>query len=688
MSLVVKTDCAIIVWIKTDKPRINPVHITDSWPQGWHRDNEDIYIYQQSDLPERIRSLTETHTFVAHNAANFDAPAWNCLIDPIHDPEWFDTIHPARAGGYPADLDSLGQRFCHIGKDKMGAAALELLWQGKMTKDGVYYYPGTENLWKMIIRYNIADVLLLETVYNNVKQFVDPPILITHEEINQRGVMLDREYAIKLVDLWDGMSAKAGSELSEATGGKINVNNMRSGPAVKNWLATQGFVTSTLERKALQHLYDNPDDYFGEDESEQAAKVIEVLKLRQMATRTGSAKIKKALSLCDEDGRIRHLTKYHVAHTGRFSSHGLQAHNFARGISEFDCEKFAQSEMKFDDLQAFHIDANDKRVVKNVAPCSIDDCLATVTRHMFVAPPDKSLLIADYAAVEARCVAWLAIQEDLLRSFANGDDIYCQMASKVFNRPITKKDKDERDLGKRIILGCGYGMASQKFFATCRREGCDIDKFGISADECVEAYRNTYPKIAGIRIGLYRNSGLWQNYQRTIKQVISEPGTKLYCGRCWFTMEGKSLSVKLPSGRKLFYHNTRMELRPSPWGDGEVNMILYDHVHGYETSLYGGKITENISQAICRDLLCDALVKLNESSGDTGAYTVLHVHDEIVMETESQWKYIMLEEMVKTMADTPTWAKGFPVAVEGFTSPRYSKSKFTEEFEYAQKSSC
>jgi DNA polymerase bacteriophage-type len=652
----------------------------DYWPVGWGAATTSINLYQCPNLPDEIISLTRTHTFVAHNATNFDAPAWNCLIDSINSPEWFDTIHCARAAGLPADLDTLGEKFAPTGKDKLGAAALEMLWTGKMTPDGIHYFPGTPNLWKMIIRYNIADVLILERVYNAVRQYADAPILYTHESINQRGIAFDRVFAERLVILWDTVAAKAAERLSELTGGKINVNNMRSGPAMLNWLKSQSIDIASLNRKELQYIYDDPDSFFGENDD--AGRIIEVLRTRQMANRIGKSKISRALTLASPDERIRNLIVYHKAHTGRFAGQGLQPHNFSRGIGDLNVERLTRCIMDERNgcgtvmYKLVEIAAKDAET-KSGKPCSIDDALSTVTRHMFVAPPGKSLCIADYASIEARILAWLADDTAQLKAFADGKDIYCVIASKLFGKEITKANNpDERDLGKRIELGCGYGMAWKKFAETCAREGCDIYKFGISPDECVEAYRDLHPKIAGVKKGQWRNNGLWQHYQAAVRHVINEPGMRLIVHKCWFQVVANVLEITLPSGRKLRYPEPRIEYKIPPWGGDEKPMIFYTHQYGYPVNLYGGKITENIDQGIGYDCLRHALVQADINN----LPVVLHVHDEIVVETVSEDKKEVLERLCDAMLHLPSWAHGLPIMVEGFTAPRYTKHEFAGEY--------
>jgi DNA polymerase len=245
-------------------------------------------------------------------------------------------------------------------------------------------------------------------------------------------------------------------------------------------------------------------------------------------------------------------------------------------------------------------------------------------------------------------------------------DPYCEMASRIFGRSVTKADEQLRFIGKNTVLGCGYSMSANKFAAMAKLQGVDLASAGTTAEECVDAYREAYPRIAGVRRGGFWQGGLWRAVGEAAYNAIDRGGSS-EAGKCQFSKEGASLSIRLPSGRRLTYRGVRIEERVPGYcamlglPARPKKTIIYDHHHGYPKALYGGLLVENICQAICRDLLAGAMVRLNER-------IVLHVHDEIVIEGGD------LKTLVETMSSPPDWAKGFTIVVEGFNSPVYGKS--------------
>lgn len=655
MSLVALCDNQLIVWVPHGRmPSLNEEwKLGDLWPDGWERDENGPFIQFSDDeeLPQQIWDWVG-YTFVAHNAITFDAVALEKLCE--FSPEWIDTIPLCRAGGLPAGLEDATQALFGMVKDK-GKNTLRIMCQAKRRGDDIIYPIGTVAAWKSLLQYNVADVLLLEKLYGEVSAFVESDVLTVDHIINQRGIKFDRVYVNKLIELWRLSRNNAAQHVAKLTGNQLNDTNIRSVPQVKRWLAGQGMYLDTLNRTELERLYADPEEYLGEiPDDVNIEKCVSVLKCRQTAVRTGAAKLEKLLQLAGSDDRIRNILIYHGAHTGRWSGRGFQPHNMAKGIldSRFSVEKIVESGL-------------DEQVIQDncvSVGCSLDDALTTLTRGCFVA--DNIFSIVDYASVEARCVAWLAGEESMLAAFGDmSKDIYCDMASMIFGKQITKKDKRERAIGKDTVLGCGYSMSAHKFDAVCKMRGIDLAAAGTSAQQCVDSYRNGYPRV----------KQLWKDFNTAAMQAIRREGDFVSCNlvECYY-VHGH-LNIVLPSGRMLTYRNARIEKRVPHYAkllgiDMEPrDTIVYRHHHGYDGVLYGGLLTENISQAVCRDLLATSLCLLESLNMPP----VLHVHDEIVCETPE------LEKMCETMSCRPKWAHGFPIAVEGFTNKRYSKSPFS-----------
>ena len=267
----------------------------------------------------------------------------------------------------------------------------------------------------------------------------------------------------------------------------------------------------------------------------------------------------------------------------------------------------------------------------------------------------------------------------LLNQFARGEDVYCDFAGRIFGRPITRKDELERKVGKEAVLGCGYGMGAERFGSDCAAKGIDLVRAGTTAAAVVEGYRDAYPAIAGVRQSWseknFRRGGLWKSVEQAALQAVVT-GRTHYAGRCTFERDGATMVVVLPSGRRLHYRNARIEqqvpgyARTLGLSAAAKPTLVFDEGKKLAVSTYGGKLVENIVQAICRDLLAAALLECERQ----GLAVVLHVHDEIVVETDAGRAESDLQRLVSVMSTPPAWATGFPLQVEGFAAQRYSKS--------------
>jgi DNA polymerase len=675
LSLVALVDDTVVVWAPHGRYPGNTLGIspTDCWPKDWQRDGRKVMLDDGPELPQCLQSAAHaSRTFVAHNAP-FDALAWELLLPGAPQPEWFDTIPCCRAAGLPAGLDAVGERLFGIGKDKEGRKAAEMLFRAPVKNEQVVYPKGTQALWKLLLQYNVADVLLLEALYHAVLPYGEPDVIAVDSTINNRGVLVDREFARALVELWLQAEQASFRRLEELTSGAIGERNIRSVPQVKKWLEEQGLHLKSLNRQELEQFYADPEEYLGElPDDLDLSRVVEVLKLRQSATRITRAKLAKLLGSADDDGRLRGMLVYWGAHTGRWSSRGLQVHNLPRGVSGLDVESLCAAE-------PLTLDAI--RAAADSAKAPLDDAMNTLLRPVFVAPKGGTLLIVDYANVEARGVAWVAGEHRLLDLFADPKaDPYLAMASKIYGRRCTKDDKQERWVGKQVVLGAGYGLGAPKFEAYCKKFGVDLHKVGTSGEECIGAFRDEFTEIAGTKNGKWRRGGLWRSYGDAALKAVAERKPQ-HTNRCCFAYDGQALMIRLPSGRVLTYQNARVEEKVPRYCqvlgiEGRKKpTVCYDNAHGFTVDLYGGKIAENVVQAICRDLLATALVRLEQE-----CFTpVLHVHDEIVAEYPFVFGAARaLEEMATVMSTPPPWADGFPVGVEGFSCPRYSKSPFKD----------
>lgn len=491
--------------------------------------------------------------------------------------------------------------------------------------------------------------------------------------INERGIQVDAAAARSVVKVLAEVEDKLLQELTEITNGAFK--SVRQVEAFTKYCglpdARKETVASALESPNLD------------------PNIRRVLQIRQALSKASVLKFQAILNRVCSDGRLRGELKYHAATTGRWAGSGVQLQNLPRaGIPEGEVEP------------AFELFLEEDLEVLSLLYGDPSDLAKRLVRPTFCAGWDKDLISGDFAGIEARGLLWCAGDEDGLNLFRSGADIYCDMAGEIFGRPVTKKDKFERQIGKTAILGLGYGMGPAKFAQTCEIAGTPIEM--KLARKTVQAYRSKYRLIQEL---------WWATEMAAVKAV--QTGKQIQVGRVIFGVRGKFLHCKLPSGRLLAYPFPQVQILPS-WifptidEDGETGRIM---VVGEKTksaarriaekratdeevilagnplekekavlsfmglvkgkwvreSTYGGKLVENIVQAICRDLMAAAMLRLEAS----GYPVVLTVHDECVSEIPENWGSV--EEYEKLMCEAPSWAEGFPVAAEGWRGKRYRK---------------
>jgi DNA polymerase len=283
------------------------------------------------------------------------------------------------------------------------------------------------------------------------------------------------------------------------------------------------------------------------------------------------------------------------------------------------------------------------------------EALSDGLRGAITAAPGKVLYVADYAAIEARVLLWLAGAEHALDVFRRGEDIYCTMASGIYGRPITKADKDERQVGKTAILGLGYGMGASKFVDTCAAmAGVTIEE--DFAQQVVQTYRTQFAEV----------KQLWWDTESAAIDAVRSGHAEIW------DYEPPFLFCRLPSGRRLAYPFPEIKARATPWGDVKASLTFMG-TNAYSRQwarqhTYGGSLVENIVQAISRDILAEAMLRCEW----TGLYhPVLSVHDELICEApEGQGS---VEEFVTLLEEPPEWAPDCPIKAEGFSTFRYHK---------------
>lgn len=712
LSLVALIDGVVHVWVPSTLFKTPPLpsDVNIGWPPGHTVRSMEVHI--TPELPEVIRHAAESgRLFIGHNVLHFDRFIWRRLIGGA-EPTWADTLLLARTGGLPGDLDSLSESAVGQGKDEGKRFIRELSTRTEKTEylDGYTtkdedgrqrHYPSKKGTLESVLRYNIADVLLLEKLWEEFATLpVEADVIQVHDDINERGIQVDTGLIDKISRVSDLSASNAGSEIARITDGKLVFANLKSTQQVHRWLndhgiyirrydpATSGYK-ATLRKDSIEQALANPWMMLDEDNvSVEAVKnippvVFDVLRLRATALRITSAKTGRATARVSRDGRIRDLFQYWGAHTGRWTSQGVQIHNLPRP------KKGVDTVALIDLISSGQWDGNVEKAYELIRAklaesgnprLTVDDALSALIRPIFIPKPGCLFVIADFSAVECRGIAWLAGEAGLLDSLAGGHDVYCEFASRLFKRTITPRDELERQIGKICILGLGYGMGASKFRLFCSLSGVDLEAAGVTAEYCVELYRGTYRKICGenysgqIEGMTYRRGGLWDKLNAAMFDVVAGRKNGVEIGRCVYEYtRDRTMVCTLPSGRQIRYRNARIEDRVPKYAkergiDRAKATLIYDGPRG-ESYLYGAKAAENNTQAICRDLEAHAIVRADRE----GLPVVFHAHDEIGAEVPEADAEAALTRLTEIMADPPPWAEGFPIAVEGFVSPRYYK---------------
>jgi DNA polymerase bacteriophage-type len=626
---------------------------TDIWLGAWAFDDmaEPELWLPGEPVPERIIDhITAGGIIRAHNAA-FERLMWKYVAAPRYGwpkAELRQFVCSAAEAAAMSLPRSLGQLAKVLGvdaqKDDEGHNLMMRMCRPRSFKDD-----GSPVWWDVPERiarlgeYCKTDVKT-ERACTAVLRRLSPAeqeIYWLTEEMNDRGMRLDRELILAAKDVADRGIALANEHVAQISSGAVaGVTKLAD---MKRWLAKQGVPVDSLDKDTVKEMLDDPKI---------TGTVREMLELRAVAGRTSLAKLDSMLEVMCPDDFVRGTTMYHGASTGRWTGKLIQPHNFTR--PEIDnIEDFipAVLERDYAGLELFH------------PPTVI---VSSMLRSMITAAPGKMLVAADYSAVEARVTNWLAQQLDIVKLFADGKDVYKYNAMRLFEIPLEAVEKmPHRQTGKFQELGCGFGMGPDKGV-----ESANTAQYGylvISLErmkEIVANYRETHPRVVDY----------WYEANRAAIEAVSNPMTPVKVGplkNVTMIRAGAYLYVVLPSGRKLTFPSPKIEEAMTPWGEMRDGVTFWG-VDSYtrqwrKQRLYGGLIFQNIVQATARDLIAEGKVRAKAR----GYEPIMSVHDEVITEVPADFG--SAEELEQILCELPAWATGCPIAAEGWKGFRYRK---------------
>jgi DNA polymerase len=616
-----------------------------------------IDMAQGEKIPlEVIHALTDPQCLKhAYNAA-FE---WYCLSKymgaQLPPSQWRDTMLHGLYAGYTAGLDATG-RALGIPEDKQklttGKALIRYFCvpckptkaNGGRTRN----YPHHDlEKWALFKTYNGRDVVAEMEIERRLSVFPVPDFVQKQWEtdllINARGVAVDMDFCEGALELGETIRAKLTDEAVQLSG----LQNPNSVKQLARWLSAEtGDDITTLRKETIKEL-------LGRDNADHVQRMLEI---RQELGKTSTKKYDAIEAAVCDDGRVRGLLQFYGANrTGRWAGRLVQVQNLPRTYTE--PLEFARELVKGRKLDAL-------RTVYG----SPNDTLSQLIRTAFVAAPGNVLIDADFSAIEARVISWLADEEWRLEVFRTHGKIYEASASQMFGVPLEriKKGNPEyslRQRGKVAELALGYqgGVPAMRQMDTGKLLA-DLPDEEIK--DIVDKWRNTNPKI--------RN--LWYSFNDAASRVIQNGGSlRVRC--CTFAREcdcirgTTCMTISLPSGRKLYY--VEPAVGENRWGGPSITyMGVNDKNKWGRIETYGGKLVENVVQAIARDCLAQAIEHLEAA----GLPVVFHIHDEVVIDTAAfDTNDAMLDKVVKIMSTPIPWAEGLPLGADGWVGAFFKK---------------
>lgn len=614
----------------------------------WAVDNGPVMGSVGEEVPRVFhQAIKEGWTFSGFNAI-FEQLIWTYRWPAIPVPQFICTRALAAAHNLPQSLDRACKAL-HIGyaKDIEGKRLINAYSIPR--KDGTFNELKGEDQKKML-QYCAKDVLLSRRIRQRL-----PGLLPGEQEVydwtvkaNIRGICIDSNLAEKAQDIASELEQRGNQELARITEKRIfSISQIQR---IKTYLKDEfALETESLDKETIEEILlqkDIPD----------TARMV--LQIRQDLAQSSVKKFARAASSVCEDGKVRDTLIYHGAgQTGRWAGQVVQFQNLPRKVVK-DPEN-ALRLIKLGDAELFSV-CYDQPM----------QALSSCIRSLIVPQEGTMFAVVDYNAIEARGLVWAAGQEDAIYDFHNGVDRYLKMAETIYQRKgFNKKDHaKERFLGKTAVLGCGYQMGFIKFQATCEGYGIDLGErteYVEKTNKEGKVTRTYYAPLAKAAVDAYRMEHqevvkFWYDMQNAATKCVltQEPAM---CGKFSFYREREFLYLQLPSGRRIAYHKPGVDI------DGLFYYAEDSQTNQYvKKRTYGGKLVENAIQGMCRDVLAHGILNLEKA----GFPVLMTIHDENIVSIKSKEQ---IEEVSRIMCELPAWAKGFPVAAEGFVCSRYRK---------------
>ena len=552
--------------------------------------------------------------------------------DFLNPESWHCSMIHARTLGLPSSLAEVG-KVLGIEQQKMteGKALVKFFCVPYDTVDGVPQFHNPKDYpdkWEIFKAYNKRDVGAELEIDRKLSRFPVPDFLwkefYLDQEINDRGILVDMQLADKAISL----DAEAKEELTAEMKRLTGVENPNSVYQLLDWLETQGYKSDSLGKTQVQELIKTAKE-----------PVKSVLQMRLQLSKSSVKKYTAMKNTACSDNRARGMFSFYGAsRTGRWAGRNVQLQNLPQNhLPDLSEARELVKYGSFEDIQMLYDD--------------VPDTLSQLIRTAFIPRQGMKFIVADFSAIEARVIAWLAGEEWRMKAFANGEDIYCASASKMFGVPVVKHGENGhlRQKGKISELACGFGGSVGAMKAM------GADSLGLSDTELkqiVTDWREASPHI----------TEHWWAVDRAVKKAVKEKTATKTHGLL-FSYEAGFLFIRLPSGRRLAY--AKPYIGKNKFGGESVTYMGINAQKKWDRlESYGPKFVENCVQGIARDLLMYSMQTLSQY------FIVGHIHDEMIIECPKDTK---LDEICQQMARTPDWAKGLLLRADGYECSFYKK---------------
>lgn len=609
---------------------------------------EIIDLTKEATLPERvIDALNDSNILKSAFNANFERNAISNDFVMIECPpeQWDCTMVKAMRLGLPSSLDMVGKAL-HFPEDKQkmkeGKALIQYFCKpckptktnGGRTRNLPEHAP---EKWEIFKEYCKRDVEVERDIRNKLSRYEVIPkeklLWNLDQEINDRGINLDLDMINRAIECDEQYSEKLMQEAKELTG----LDNPNSLAQLKKWIGEKvGYAVGSITKDTIPTL-------IRDAESHGNMEVKRILELRQMMGKTSTKKYQTMIDMRCDDGRVRGLLQFYGANrTGRWAGRGVQVQNLPQNhLPDLDDARNLLKAGKYEDIEFLYD--------------SIPDTLSQLIRTAFIPTEGNRFIVADFSAIEARVIAYIANEQWRLDVFKQGGDIYCASASKMFGVPVEKHGVNGhlRAKGKIAELALGYGGAGgaiRAFDKACSIPDEELPKI-------VSDWRKASPHI----------TKLWWDVDKAAKKAIHERTTVTLHHGIKFIYDPGVLFIELPSGRRLSY--IRPKIEPGPY---DKDIITYEGMQ--QTSrqwtrleTYGPKLVENIVQAFARDCLAETMFNVTKA----GFNIVMHVHDELILDVPKGVSSV--EEVCKLFAKPISWAPGIPLTADGYECDYYMK---------------